>query len=115
MQSDSQPTPRDTGAVSDLIDEVANSVDGYARPGDLARLGRIEKTPLCVMNPKDTFLFLSSKIPALQAFELVWTFQGAQLFSIGPDAFIRQLQNEYLNFPFSVGVEVYKLVQQKII
>jgi hypothetical protein len=55
------------------------------------------------------------KVPSIQIFEAVWTLTGADLVSIDPRVFVRALQTEFATFPLSAGVEVYKLVRQKII
>jgi hypothetical protein len=93
----------------------ANSVEGFEAANVAARINRLEKTLLQDLSVEDMFFFLSSRIPALRIFESVWNFSGADIVSIDPKLFVRALQLEFVSFPFSAGVEVYKLVQQKII
>jgi hypothetical protein len=92
-----------------------NSVEGYSALESAARNRRISETLLQSLTAQDVFQFLVSKIPTLRSFEQVWTFSGADLISIDPKVFVRALQIEYPSLPFSAGVEVYKLVQQKIL
>jgi hypothetical protein len=92
-----------------------NSVEGFAAAALAARCERFDKTLLQDLSAKDVFQFLASSIPKLQSFESIWTFTGADLVSIDPKLFVRALQLEYSSFPFSIAVEVYKLVQHKII
>jgi hypothetical protein len=108
----SSKTPNDAATIG--VGQ-ANSAEGHAALVDAERVRRISETLLQNLSAKDVFFFLGSKLPALQAYEAVWTFTGADLVSIDPKSFVRALQTEYNSFPFSVGVEVYKLVQQKIL
>jgi hypothetical protein len=111
MSSSSNITPtesRDDGAAQLL------SIEGILAAGNMARLARIEKTPLQELKAADVFLLFVSKVPALQPFEFVWAIDGADIVSIDPKLFVRKLQTEYVNFTFSVAKEVYKLVQLKI-
>ncbi len=80
-----------------------------------ARLFRIDKTPLQDLQAVDVFAFLSSKVSDLRAFENSWRLSGLQLISFMPQNFIRALQLEFLSFPFSLGAEIFKVVQNKII
>jgi hypothetical protein len=105
-------TPSDASAVANgqLIYAEENASLELA-----ARNKRISETLLQNLAAQDVFYFLASKIPMMRSFEQVWTFSGADLISIDPRLFVRALQTEYFSFPFSAGVEVYKLVQQKIL
>jgi hypothetical protein len=105
-------TPTDAPAVD--IGQP-NSVEGYATLESAARIKRISETLLQNLTAQDVFFYLVSKVPSIRSFGQVWNFSGADLISIDPKLFVRVLQTEYSSFPFSAGVEVYKLVQQKII
>jgi hypothetical protein len=102
----SAATPMDRGP------NYSNSADGHQ---SLVDCEIFSNSLLQEVSAKDVFSFLASKIPGLRAFENFWTFSGADLVSIDPKLFVQALQLEYSSFPFSVGVEVYKLVRQKII
>jgi hypothetical protein len=92
-----------------------NSVEGFNAAALAARQEMFDKILMQDLSSKDMFQFLVSSIPKLQPFESIWTFSGADIVSIDPKLFVRALQLEYASFPFSIAVEVYKLVQQKVI
>ena len=112
MSHGSTFTPRDAPAV---VLGQPNSAEGHQANVKAARLSRIAETLLQSLSAEDVFYFIVSKVPAIHSFEAVWSFTGADLVSIEPKNFVRALQTEFPTFPFSAGVEVYKLVQQKII
>ena len=110
MQADSSRTPD-----SMLVGEgVFNSVDGFNQASE-GRLNRLLRSPLHTFAAKDVFIFLHSKVPILKSFELFWNLSGDQLVSVGPKSIIQLLQTEFTSFPFSAAVEVFKLVQQKVV
>jgi hypothetical protein len=109
------PVPNSTPRDASVFVAGSNSVEGFAAIAEAERTQRISKTLLQDLSTKDVFQLLVSGVPSIRIFESVWTFSGADLVSIDPKLFIRVLQTEFASFPFSVGVEVYKLVQQKII
>ena len=114
MFSSSTSTPTDASAV-ELGQVPPNSAEGHLANVKAARRSRIANTLLQSLSSQDVFFFLASEVPAIHSFEAVWSFTGADLVSIEPKNFVRVLQTEFPTFPFSAGVEVYKLVQQKII
>jgi hypothetical protein len=102
-------------SAGEVVAGQQNSVEGFAAIAAANLKRRVSTTLLQNLSAEDVFQFLVSEIPALRSFESLWTFSGADLVSIEPKSFIRTLRTEYQSFPFSVGVEVYKLVQQKIL
>jgi len=56
-----------------------------------------------------------SAIPSISAYEATWTFSGNQLVTIGPELFVRAIQVEHFAFPFSAAVEIFKIVQRKVV
>jgi hypothetical protein len=73
-----------------------------------------EQSLFHLMSPEAVFKFLSAKIPGIRVFRNVWQISGRQLLSFEPQSLIRALQVEFMSFPFSVGVEVFKLVQARL-
>lgn len=79
------------------------------------RLAVIENMKLSEMQSGELFQFLLSKIPGIKIYEAVWLLSGAQLAAFPPSSFVRALQMEFLSFSFSLGVEIFKIVQKKIV
>jgi hypothetical protein len=110
-----QPGSSNTPGGPPAADQVFNSVEGFQAVDRNGRLTRIDKTPLHELSPKDAFLLMVSAIPSISAYESTWTFSGNQLVTIGPDLFVRAIQVEYFAFPFSAAVEIFKIVQRKVV
>jgi hypothetical protein len=85
-----------------------------AVPNELARLAALQNISLQNFSYEDLIMFLISKIPYLKAFESVWCLSGAQILAFPPATFVQNLQREFLSFPFSVGSQVFRVLQEKI-
>ena len=77
-------------------------------------LASIQDLQLQAMQPSEVFLFLVSRIPGLRMFEPVWSLSGAALMAFKPQTFVHALQLEFLSFPRTLAVEVFKVIQKKI-
>ena len=67
------------------------------------------------MTANDAFLFISSKVPSIKAFEPSWRITGSQLIHYGPVHFIANLQSELIMLPRTTCIEIFIEIQKRII
>jgi hypothetical protein len=102
-------------APSSPIQPVGPNVQGgNVASADVQNSGSLGQKLMCLMSSDEVFAFIVSKVSGLQQFKNVWLLTGEQLLSFEPRLFIRAIQLELMSFPFSLGVEVFKLVQERI-